>query len=153
MTIGTPKRLEPGQVDAEDAARAMRRIRDYLMRHPGAANVDLASKLSGDGPLIVPRDVLVLFASILAQLAQGRGVTLVPIHAELTTREAADMLNVSHSHLIGLIDSGRLPARPAGRHRKIAFKDLMAYRRESDAESAQAMDDLVELSEEMGLYE
>jgi hypothetical protein len=93
--MGTPKVLEPGQVNTEDAARAMRRIRDYLVRHPGDADVDVSSELAGEGPLILPRAVVVMLASMLAQLAEGRGVTLMPSHAELTTVEAASMLNVS----------------------------------------------------------
>jgi hypothetical protein len=102
--MGTPKVLEPGQVNTEDAARAMRRIRDYLVRHPGDADVDVTSELADDGPLILPRAVVVMLASMLAQLDEGRGVTLMPSHAELTTVEAASMLNVSRPYLIKLID-------------------------------------------------
>jgi hypothetical protein len=97
--VGTPKVLEPGQVNTEDAARAMRRIRDYLVQHPGDADVDVASELAGDGPLILPRAVVVMLASMLAQLSEGRGITLMPSHAELTTVEAANMLNVSRPYL------------------------------------------------------
>jgi len=151
--MGTPKVLEPGQVNTEDAARAMRRIRDYLVRHPGDADVDVTSELAGDGPLILPRAVVVMLASMLAQLAEGRGVTLMPSHAELTTVEAASMLNVSRPYLIKLIDSGELPARLVGRHRRIRFGDLIDYKRRTDAAAHQAADDLIRLSEEMGLYE
>lgn len=153
MTVGTPKRLEPGQVNAEDAGRAMRRIRDYLMRHPGNESVDVASELAGEEPLILPRDVVIMIASMLAQLAEGRGVTLIPNHAELTTIQAAEMLNVSRPYLIKLVDTGEIPARLVGRHRRIKFEDLVAYKRKSDADSRKAADDLIALSEEMGLYE
>jgi excisionase family DNA binding protein len=130
----------------------MRRIRDYLVRHPGDADVDVTSELADDGPLILPRAVVML-ASMLAQLAEGRGVTLMPSHAELTTVEAASMLNVSRPYLIKLIDTGELPARLVGRHRRIRFGDLIDYKRRTDASAYQAADDLIALSEEMGLYE
>jgi excisionase family DNA binding protein len=151
--MGAPKVLEPGQVNTEDAARAMRRIRDYLVQHPGDADVDVTSELAGDGPLILPRAVVVMLASMLAQLAEGRGVTLMASHAELTTVEAASMLNVSRPYLIKLIDSGELPARLVGRHRRVRFGDLIDYKRRTDASAHQAADDLIALSEEMGLYE
>jgi hypothetical protein len=68
---GTPKVLEPGQVNTEDAARAVRRIRDYLARHPGDSDVDVASELADEDPLILPRAVVVMLASMLAQLPEG----------------------------------------------------------------------------------
>jgi excisionase family DNA binding protein len=76
-----------------------------------------------------------------------------PSHAELTTVEAASMLNVSRPYLIKLIDTGELPARLVGRHRRIRFGDLIDYKRRTDVSSHQAADDLIALSEEMGLYE
>ena len=93
-----------------------------------------------------------MLAYMLTQLAEGRGVTALPSHAELTTRQAADILNVSRPYLIGLVDAGKIPHRLVGRHRRILFEDLMAYKRQSDAVSRQAADDLVALSEELGLY-
>jgi hypothetical protein len=77
----------------------MRCIRVYLVRHPGAADVDVTSELAGDGPLILPRAVVVMLASMLAQLAEGRGVTLMPSHAELTTVEAAGAAVIVTSNL------------------------------------------------------
>jgi excisionase family DNA binding protein len=109
--------------------------------------------MAGDGPLILPRAVVVMLASMLAQLAEGCGVTLMPSHAELTTVEAASMLNVSRPYLIKLIDSGELPARLVGRHRRIRSGDLTDYKRRTDASAHQAADDLITLSEELGLYE
>jgi excisionase family DNA binding protein len=67
--------------------------------------------------------------------------------------EAASMLNVSRPYLIKLIDSGELPARLVGRHRRVRFGDLIDCKRRTDASAHQAADDLIALSEEMGLYE
>jgi len=75
----------------------------------------------------------------------------MPSHAELTTVEAASMLNVSRPYLIKLIDTGELPARLVGRHRRIRFGDLIDYKRRTDASAHQAADDLIALSEETGL--
>jgi excisionase family DNA binding protein len=93
-----------------------------------------------------------MFAQILGLLGQGRGVQIMPREAELTTQQAADMLNVSRPYLIGLLESGKIPFRKVGRHRRIKFEALMAYKRQDDLERRGAADDLADLSEELGLY-
>ncbi|GAB2847737.1 hypothetical protein GCM10022221_53940 [Actinocorallia aurea] len=152
MTVKTPKSLEPGQVRSRDAGRALRRIKDFLAAHPGDEDVRVHVELAGEEALVLPRDTVTMFAYMLTQLAEGRGVTVVPNHAELTTRQAADILNVSRPYLIGLLDGGKIPHRLVGRHRRVRFEDLMAYKRQSDAHARQAADDLVALSEELDLY-
>jgi excisionase family DNA binding protein len=74
-------------------------------------------------------------------------VRIVPGHKELTTQEAADLLNVSRPYLIGLLEDGKIPYRTVGRHRRVTFEDLMDYRRRSDAETRRAADDLTALSQ------
>lgn len=97
----------------------------------------------------------------LATLAQLRQVALptlmetlgIEIQADLTTQEAAELLNVSHPYLIDKIESGEIPHHEAGHHYQIGFEDLMAYKRRVNATSSQALDEMVALSEEMGLYD
>ena len=113
----------------------------------------LTGELAGDETLVLPRDVITMLAYMLAQLADGRGVTAMPSHAELTTNQAADLLNVSRPYLIGLLETGSIPYRLVGRHRRIRFEELMAYKQRTDVESHRAADDLIALSEELGLYE
>ena len=90
MTVRTPKSLDPSRVDAQDAARAVRRIKDYLTTHPGTDDIRVTGELAGDEVLVLPRDAVTMLAYILTQLAEGRGVTAMPNHAELTTRQAAE---------------------------------------------------------------
>lgn len=153
MTVRTPKSLSPGSVSAADAARALRRIKDYLAAHPGGDDVTVTGELAGDETLVLPRDVVTMLAYMLAQVAEGRGVTAMPSHAELTTSQAADLLNVSRPYLIGLLEAGDIPYRLVGRHRRIRFEELMSYKQRTDVEHRQAADDLIALSEELGLYE
>jgi excisionase family DNA binding protein len=75
----------------------------------------------------------------------------VPIHAELTTQEAADMLNVSRPHLVKLLESGALAFHKTGKHRRIRFADLMAFKTEQDRASAQAMEALAKQAQELQL--
>ncbi|MFC4052863.1 helix-turn-helix domain-containing protein [Actinomadura syzygii] len=71
----------------------------------------------------------------------------MPSHAELTTQQAADLLNVSQAYLIGLLEEGTIPYR----HRRIRYDNLMAYKRESEAKNRAAADELAELGRELGI--
>jgi excisionase family DNA binding protein len=144
--------IRPGGADAELASRAARRIRDYLAAHPGTDPVKIRGELAGDDALVVPRAATVIFAQILALLASGQGVQIIPDAVELTTQQAADFLNVSRPYLIGLLEAGEIPYRMVGTHRRIRFEDLREYRRRDDLKRRQAADELTQLSEELGLY-
>lgn len=104
-------------------------------------------KLDGHD-LILPRQALALLRDILVEMAQGNAVTIVPTHAELTTQEAANILNVSRPHLVKLLSDGAIPFSKTGTHRRIRYQDLMAYKAESQQRSLQALDELAELAQQ-----
>jgi excisionase family DNA binding protein len=87
------------------------------------------------------------------QMAQGNAVTPIPIHAELTTQEAADLLNVSRPYLIEQIELGEIPHHKIGKHRRIHFNDLIVYKDRIDLATAQGLDEIVAISQELGLYD
>ncbi|WP_174186082.1 helix-turn-helix domain-containing protein [Nocardia barduliensis] len=149
--IRDAKRAEPGAIDAEVAARAMRRIKDYLMRHPAEQTIRVSPEHAGDDALILPREAVSMLAFILAQAAEGRGVTVVPSHAELTTQQAADMLNVSRPYVVTLLEAGEIPFRLVGRHRRIRYDDLKRYQQRAEAKSRAAMDELAKLGQDLGI--
>jgi excisionase family DNA binding protein len=152
MPVHSISSINPGDVDADIAERAARRIRDYLDGHPDDDLIEALGEVGTDDALVIPRATAVMFAQILDLLGQGRGVQIIPKEVELSTQQAANMLNVSRPYLIGLLESGKIPFRRVGRHRRIKFADLMDYKRRDDLERRSAADDLAELSEELGLY-
>ncbi|KOG82106.1 MULTISPECIES: helix-turn-helix domain-containing protein [Streptomyces] len=153
MGTETGRKIEPGAVDAEEAQRALRRINDYLS-HTARSEADVRVHLetgATDDALVLPRPVVDMFASMLAALANGQGVQIMPMDAVLTTQQAADMLSVSRPYLIGLLEDGRIPYTLVGRHRRIRFADLRQYLREDDVKRKDAAVELAELDQELGL--
>jgi excisionase family DNA binding protein len=144
--------INPGDVDAEIAARAARRIEEYLDGHPEDELIEALGEVGTEDALVIPRATAVMFAQILGLLAQGRGVQIFPKEVELSTQHAADMLNVSRPYLIGLLESGKISFRKVGRHRRIRFEDLLDYKRRDDLNRRVAADKLAELTEDLDLY-
>ncbi|GAB2982469.1 hypothetical protein GCM10027184_36830 [Saccharothrix stipae] len=143
--------MAPGVVDADVAARALRRVKDYLAC-AGAVADELEILVEG-GPgeaLVLPRPAVELFAHILAAMANGQGVQIMPVNAELTTQQAAELLNVSRPYLIGLLERGEIEHRLVGRHRRVRFDALMDYMRRDDLARKQVVDELTRLDQELG---
>ncbi|MFX6759798.1 helix-turn-helix domain-containing protein, partial [Acinetobacter baumannii] len=81
----------------------------------------------------------------------GNAVKVVPVHAELTTQEAADLLNVSRPHFVKLLEDGVLAFHRTGKHRRVRFADLMQYKEARERASEQAMAELAQQSQELGM--
>lgn len=99
--------------------------------------------------LVLPAAVRTLLMHVLTEMSRGNAVTLVPIHAELTTQEAADYLNVSRPHLISLLETQAIPFRKVGTHRRIKFHDLKAYAERIRNESETALTELAAQAQEL----
>lgn len=93
-----------------------------------------------------------ILREVLVSFATGTPVAVLPTHAELTTQQAADLLNVSRPYVIKLLDAGELAHRKVGTHRRIRIDDLQAYQRAQALASRRAADELTELSQNLGLY-
>lgn len=100
---------------------------------------------------VVPRQAFELFLEVLGQLANGNAVTIIPVRAELTTQQAADLLNVSRPHLVEILERGEIPFRRVGSHRRIAAADVLAYRKRDEARRRGVMDELTAEAQKLGL--
>lgn len=101
----------------------------------------------------LPRGMASVLRDVLVNFAAGNAVEIMPLHAELTTQQAADILNVSRPHVVKLMDEGVLPMHKTGTHRRVLASDLAEYKHQRDIAAKQAADELASLTEDLGLYE
>lgn len=101
--------------------------------------------------LRLPKAVNDLLYHLLTEMAHGNAVTLFPIHAELTTQEAADYLNVSRPYLVRLLEEGKVKFHMVGTHRRVKFRDLDAFRKSTEEERQRVMDELAAQAQDLGM--
>ena len=97
----------------------------------------------------LPTTALRLLVEILVQMAEGNAVSIIPIRAELTTQEAAELLNVSRPHMVSLVESGEIPYRKVGSHRRILAKDVLAYKARIDEARLKTLAELSEQAQKL----
>ena len=99
----------------------------------------------------VPSSALRLLVDVLTELGEGNTVKLIPVQAELTTQEAADMLNVSRPTFIKLLDEDTIPYTRTGNRRKVKFADVKAYKDNLEQQRLTTLEELSELDQDLGL--
>jgi excisionase family DNA binding protein len=104
-----------------------------------------------DVELTLPLSAVKMLLHILTQMSEGNAVTIIPIHAELSTQEAANLLNVSRPFLVQLLENGKMPFHKVGSHRRIYFKDLQSFKAKMDEASTLALQDLAEQAQKLGM--
>ena len=75
----------------------------------------------------IPKKALSLLITILSNMSEGKSITIIPTDSEVSTQQAADMLNVSRPHLVKLLENNTIPFKKVGSHRRILLTDLIAY--------------------------
>lgn len=141
----------PTEADAKLSQESSRILASHVQFKQPAQQLKVVEEDGSEQTVEIPAAAFHLLVDILSQMAQGNAVTLIPIHAELTTQEAADILNVSRPFVVKLVESGELPCRRVGRHRRIRFEDLMNYKQLVDGKRMQALDELALQAQELNM--
>ncbi len=134
---------------AQQAAVAAEKLEDVLVN--GACEVEIRAKADAQATVRVPREAFELFQQVLAEMASGNSVTVVPLQAELTTQQAADLLNVSRPYLVGLLKAGDIPHRMIGTKRRVLAIDVLEYREKDSRRRRQLLKELTEEAQTLGI--
>lgn len=139
----------PTQPEMEEAKVSSR----MLSKYADADRVQMSLRASNGQAedVVLPGPVIQLLLDILSEMAKGNAISLVSIHHELSTQEAANLLNVSRPHLVSLLEKGELPHRKVGAHRRVMARDVLDYKARLDAQRQVALDELTALSQEQGM--
>ncbi len=143
--------VAPTEADALLALESSRRLATHPLGKKASVRIQLldGGKDKEVETVAVPASALRLFLHLLTEMSQGNAVTLIPTHAELTTQQAADLLNVSRPYLVKLLDEGKIPFRSVGKYRRVRFDDLIAYKRKDDEARAKILDQLTAEAQEL----
>jgi excisionase family DNA binding protein len=152
-TIDRVREVSPPPLNAKDKemVRVAQRCIMASLDHSRAAAITLTTD-TGEHPTVeVPPAALKLIGQLLGAMSEGRPIVLMPTEQEFTTVEAANFLNVSRPFVIKEMESGRLPHRKVGSHRRITLDDLLAYAQKMRAQQATALERLADNARELGL--
>ena len=141
----------PSESEIELSVSSSRILSSVQNSDSSTQTIKVKSENGEERSLSIPTVAYEMLIDILSQMAQGNAVTLIPVHAELSTQQAANILNVSRPYLIKLLESGEIPYHKVGKHRRILAQELYNYKSDIDAKRSQTLDELTALTQELGL--
>ena len=144
------QRHEPLTATDEEALAAREAL--AKLKSVAAEGTELGLRVARKPDVVpLPARAVALIVDVLTAMADRKPVSVVPHEAELTTKQAADFLNVSRPYLVGLLDKGEIKHRVVGTHRRVLVADLMAYKQKSDEARRAAIARMVAESQKLGL--
>lgn len=138
--------LIPNQAEVEQAKESSRTLSKYT--DVDRVQLSLRGSNGESDDLVLPGHVLQILLDVLSEVSQGNAISLIPYRQEISTQDAANLLNVSRPFLVGLLENNAIPFRKVGAHRRVLLKDVLAYKERIDQHRSQALDELAALSQE-----
>ena len=138
----------PSDEDKALAAESIRRLSRHV-RKPHKLTLQVKGQKGPEAELVLSAGAVQLLGTILTEIARGNSVAAVAVQAELTTQQAADLLNVSRPYLIKLLDQGKIPHHKSGSHRRVALRDVLDYKRKVDQHREAVLAELADLGQEL----
>jgi excisionase family DNA binding protein len=151
LTIDHSEPVAPSEAEIRVARESARALAKKLGKSGDSMKLRVEEHGRKGETVTIPKTAFRLFVAILAEMANGNAVRIIPHQAELTTQEAAGLLNVSRPYLVRLLDGKCIPFHRVGTHRRILFKDVMAYKAQHRRARKDTLDRLSKLDQELGL--
>jgi len=151
MSVQIHETATPTEADARQARESLRQISHILTSGMSDLSIRIQNNEQLSAEIILPVSALRLLKEILAEIAQGHAVALLPVQAELTTQQAADLLKVSRPYLIRILEERKIPFRLVGQHRRVRRDDLLAYKRKDDEDRRRVADELTADAQGLGI--
>ena len=136
--------VAPSEAEVPIARESSRRLAPYAERN-------LKVRTPKGETIELPASAVRLLVNLLSEMAAGNAVAIIPVHADLTTQQAADLIGVSRPFLIKQMKEGKIPCRKVGTHRRVLFRDLMEYKRRIDSQRLKALDELAAQAQELNM--
>lgn len=143
--------VEPSRDEMVEARQSSKKLEKYFFNGEPALEVRVEEEGKPSESIKLPKSAVQLLYRLLDEMGKGNSVSLIPIKAELTTQQAADLLNVSRPYLIDLLEDGEIEYHKTGSHRRVKMEDLLEYKRTRKEEKKEALDNLVEQAQELDL--
>ncbi|WP_300056381.1 helix-turn-helix domain-containing protein [uncultured Roseobacter sp.] len=132
-------------------AETLRQIVASQVKDDGDTIINVSNEQGEALPVTLSPALAHSFLEVLRVISSGRGFQLIPLDSQLTTQQAADLLNVSRPHLIKVLERGDIPFERVGRHRRIKASELLKYKEKRDDKRASALADMAEFDGKHGL--
>ena len=115
-------------------------------------NIKAETNTQGES-IAVPASLIDLVQQLVCEIAKGNSLTIITNEKELSTTEAAEILEVSRQHLIELLESAELPIpfRKVGKHRRLRAEDVISFKQRIDQQRLEALSELAEQAQELKL--
>lgn len=124
------------------------------MVHPSARKAPRCKLVGPGGESIpIPEAVFYILERVVEVMASGDAITVVPVGKEVTTQQAATLLNVSRQYLVRLLDEGRIGYRKTGKHRRLRIEDVLAFKEQRDKDRRAGLRELSRMTQEFGGYD
>ncbi|WP_162055942.1 helix-turn-helix domain-containing protein [Pontibacter pamirensis] len=141
--------------DQEVASKSLigfrKAIKGRKLASKGKSNVVRIKVQESEEYITLPKKALELLSYILSNMAEGKAISLIPSESEVSTQQAADMLNVSRPHVVKLLEKGAIPFKKIGSHRRILLEDLLKYEAELKEQRSRNLQFLAEQAQELNL--
>lgn len=151
MNLSSQYNALPSEQEINLARESGRILSTMLQTRGDTQKIDFYDEQGTARAVRLPTSALRLLLEVLTEIGQGNAVSIIPIHAELTTQEAADLLNVSRPFLVQLLEKGDIPFHKIGTHRRVRYQDVMAYKTQIDTERRQVLEELAAEAQELDM--